>query len=173
MNDGIFHFVGVRMQGRAEKKWDKEEKLLVSILYVHNHIFYTFIIIACIILRLNCTVEGRKKSVLFSGNAAFLTCHPHISHILLCSWQNSACSASLFVWLSGWVCFWVLCIYVCMCANFCACCSSSAALACHSNLLSQWVEASFWYLNRQGCLWLCSPPAVPTSLTQYLKTPLL
>lgn len=158
------------MQGKSEKYWVRERRaireittLLVSILFVHNHSMYH---------HLHSTHE-RKKSVLFFGNTAFMSCHPHISHILSCRWQHSTCSAFLLVSLSGWVCFGVLCVYVCMCANLCMCCSSSTALACHSNLLSQWVEAWFWYLNKQGCLWQCSSPAVPSSLTQYLKMLLL
>lgn len=100
-----------------------------------------FIIIPCLITYT--VLKNKKESVLFFANAAFMTCHPHISdisHIPSWSWQNSACTASLLVSLSRWVCFWVLCVYVCLCANLCVCCSSSsAALACHSTLsLSGW-----------------------------------
>lgn len=106
-----------------------------------------------------------------------MTCHPHISHILSCSWQNTVCTASLLVFLPGWVCFGVLCVYRRMCANLSMCCSSSTALPCHSNLLhSGWKHHFDTWTDKAvfGSIPLQQlSPAALTSLTQHLKMPLL
>lgn len=109
MNDGIFHFDRARMQGRAEKKWDREKKikkkkLLVSILYVHNHSMY------------HLTLLKERKKCAFLWKCCIPDLSPtHISHPFLQLTEFSMFSFSLCMvfWVGLFLGFVYLCVYVC------------------------------------------------------------
>lgn len=161
-------------QGRAEKQWVREKReirevttLLANILCVHNHTMSH---------HLHCT-QKKKRKCAFLWKCCIHDLSPthiwYISHpfLKLTKFSMHSFSLSISFWVGlvlGFVC---LCVSVCQ--PLCVLQQQQRSPGLSFNFLSQWVEASFWYLNRQGRLEQCFSPAAPTSLIQYLKMPLL
>lgn len=130
---------------------------MVSILDVHNHSMSH--------LTLYC---WRKKKVCFSLEMlhSWLVTHTYLTSFLAVDRIQHVQLLPLNLFLGGFV--FGFYVFICVCVPTYVC----AAAAAQPWLVTQIFSHSGWKHHfdiEQGCLWQCSPPAVPTSLTQYLK----
>lgn len=99
-----------------------------------------FIIIACIILHLHCTIEGRKKNVCFSLEMlhSWLVTHTYLTSFLAVDRIQHVQLLSLYLFLGGFV--FGVCVFMCVCVPT----SVRAAAAAQPWLVTQIFSPSGW-----------------------------